>query len=56
MIESMKAIVQDFGKVIESQQAFQKVLVAQLAKQKRITLGGIQRNDSGITGASATVQ
>ena len=56
LIESMQAIVQEFAAVIQSQQKFQAELVAQLSKPKTIKLGGIQRNESGITGASATVQ
>jgi hypothetical protein len=56
MIEAMQSIVQEFAKVISSQQEFQAKLVAELSKPKTITLGNIQRSDSDrITGASAVV-
>ena len=56
LIESMKSIVQEFAQIIEGQQKFQSELIAQMTKPKTIKLGGIQRGEGGITGASATVQ
>jgi len=56
LIESMKAIIQEFAQMMAGQQEFQKKLVDQLSKPKTITLGNIQRSESDrITGASATV-
>ena len=56
LIDSMKAIVQEFAQMMRGQQEFQQKLVEQLSKPKTITLGNIQRSDSDrITGASATV-
>ena len=56
LVESMQGIVKEFAEVIAGQQAFQKQLIEQLARPKKVVLSGVQRGSEGITGASATVQ
>lgn len=56
MMQSMQAIVKQFEILIQSQQELKTKLIEQMSKPKKVTLGSIQRNESGITGASVTVQ
>ena len=55
MIESIQVLVRELAQIVANQQQFQSQLVEQLAKPKKVVLGGIQRANGDITGASATI-
>jgi hypothetical protein len=57
LMDTMKAIVEQFGKIIEQQNKFNAALIERLdnPKPREITLGGIQRGPDGISKATAVV-
>lgn len=56
LAQMMQQVVQSFGAALDQQAQFQAQIISALDKPKTVRLGGIQRDERGITGASATVQ
>ena len=54
-LKVLEKIMADFTKVIQMNEQTNKEIVEAINKPKKVTLGGIQRNSEGITGASATI-
>lgn len=55
-MQALRGIMEQFAAVVESNAKANAEIVSQLSKPKTVTLGGIKRNEDGISGASATVQ
>ena len=53
--KSLEMVAATMAQAIQTQNAALLAMAQAINKPKRITLGGIQRNEAGITGASATV-
>jgi len=54
-LKALEKIMADFTKVIQMNEQTNREIVEAINKPKKVILGGIQRNNEGITGASATI-
>lgn len=54
--KAIEQITKAFAQALEGQQKHMEKMVEALREPKTVKLGGIQRGDSGITGATATIQ
>ncbi len=56
IMEAMKSLTETFAKALQDNNKALEMLAKEVGKPKKVQLGGIQRSDQGITGASATIQ